>query len=80
MYQPRPYLAAPGVALFLLPSCEKNRTVPGKPAATLLNVSYDPTREFYAEPADWQKKIPNNSRSHTSTIADGGIFDRIYQP
>ena len=140
MYQPRPYLAALGVALLLLPSCGKNRTAPGKPAATLLNVSYDPTREFYAEvndvfakqwkkdygqelkidqshggsgkqarsvidgieadvvtlalsldidmihkergllPADWQEKLSNNSRSHTSTIADGAIFDRIYQP
>ena len=140
MYQPRPYLAPLGVAMPLPPSCGKNRTVPGKPAATLLNVSYDPTREFYAEvndvfakqwkkdygqelkidqshggsgkqarsvidgieadvvtlalsldidmihkergllPADWQEKLPNNSRSHTSTIADGAIFDRIYQP
>ena len=128
MYQPRPYLAALGVALLLLPSCGKNRTVPGKPVATLLNVSYDPTREFYAEvndvfakqwkkdhgqelkidqshggsgkqarsvidgieadvvtlalsldidmihkergllPADWQKKLPNNSSPYTSTI------------
>ena len=80
MYQPRPYLAALGVALLLLPSCGKNRMVPGKPVATLPNVSYDSTREFYAEPADWQRKIPNNSRSYTSTIAAAGIFDRIYQP
>ena len=80
MYQPRPYLAPLGVAMPLPPSCGKNRTVPGKPAATLLNVSYDSTREFYAEPADWQKKIPNNSRSYTSTIAADGIFVRIYQP
>jgi sulfate/thiosulfate transport system substrate-binding protein len=109
-------------------SCEKNVRSSGKPAATLLNVSYDPTREFYIEvndvfskqwkkdhgqelridqshggsgkqarsvidgieadvvtlalsldidmihkerdllPADWQKRLPNNSSPYTSTI------------
>ena len=80
MYQPRPYLSALGVAMPLPPSCGKNRTVPGRPVASLLNVSYDPIREFYSEPADWQKKLPNNRKSYASTIAADGIFDRIHQP
>ncbi|MES2924910.1 MAG: sulfate ABC transporter substrate-binding protein [Verrucomicrobiota bacterium] len=54
-------LAVSGAALFLLPSCGKNPAGTGKPAAvTLLNVSYDPTREFYIEVNDvftkqWKK-------------------------
>lgn len=116
-------------ALFLLSSCGKNKVADqsSKPVS-LLNVSYDPTREFYVEvndvftkqwkkdhgqelhidqshggsgkqarsvidgieadvvtlalsldidmiqkerdllPADWQKKLPNNSSPYTSTI------------
>ncbi|RYD48238.1 MAG: sulfate ABC transporter substrate-binding protein, partial [Verrucomicrobiaceae bacterium] len=124
-------ILTPLVALSLLPSfvsCEKRQPQTGTPAATLLNVSYDPTREFYVDvnkvfaeqwkkdhgqevhidqshggsgkqarsvidgieadvvtlalsldidmihkerdllPADWQKKLPNNSSPYTSTI------------
>jgi ABC-type sulfate transport system substrate-binding protein len=49
---------------------------------SLLNVSYDPTRELYQEVSlftidevfgGWQKA----QKTHFS---DGGLFDRIYQP
>jgi len=115
------------VSIFLI-SCRKTPTVDKTTTVTLLNVSYDPTREFYAEfnqefikywkdkhgqdvridqshggsgkqarsvldgldadvvtlalsqdvdmlhsqgkllPADWQKKLPDNSSPYTSTI------------
>ncbi len=115
------------LSVFLI-SCRKTPTVDKTAAVTLLNVSYDPTREFYAEfnqafitywkdkhgqdikidqshggsgkqarsvldgldadvvtlalsqdvdtlhtqrdllPADWQKKLPDNSSPYTSTI------------
>ncbi|MES2475608.1 MAG: sulfate ABC transporter substrate-binding protein [Verrucomicrobiota bacterium] len=54
-------MALLGAACILLPSCEKNPAVTGaKTSATLLNVSYDPTREFYIELNDvfakqWKK-------------------------
>ncbi len=46
--------------LLLLGSCEKKQIAPGPKSATLLNVSYDPTREFYVEVNDifakqWKK-------------------------
>ena len=45
-----PFLA-PGFALLLcaLPSCKKTAVPAGAEAVTLLNVSYDPTREFYVD-------------------------------
>ncbi|RYD20243.1 MAG: sulfate ABC transporter substrate-binding protein [Verrucomicrobiaceae bacterium] len=124
-------IITPLLALSLLSafvSCEKRQPQTGKATATLLNVSYDPTREFYIDvnkvfaeqwkkdhgqevridqshggsgkqarsvidgieadvvtlalsldidmihkerdllPADWQKKLPNNSSPYTSTI------------
>jgi sulfate/thiosulfate-binding protein len=124
-------IITPLLALSLLPafvSCEKRQPQTGKPTLNLLNVSYDPTREFYIDvnkvfaeqwkkehgqevhidqshggsgkqarsvidgmeadvatlalsldidmiqkerdllPADWQKKLPNNSSPYTSTI------------
>ncbi|RYD38693.1 MAG: sulfate transporter subunit, partial [Verrucomicrobiaceae bacterium] len=45
-------IITPLLVLSLLPgfvSCEKRQPQEGKKAATLLNVSYDPTREFYVE-------------------------------
>jgi len=117
-----------GSAILAAISCEKAEKAPGAPASvTLLNVSYDPTREFYVDvndvftkqwkkehgqdlkidqshggsgkqarsvmdgieadvvtlalsldvemlhkgnliPADWQKKLPDNSSPYTSTI------------
>jgi sulfate transport system substrate-binding protein len=57
-----PFLgAAVAAALLLSPSCGKKQTrALGTSAATLLNVSYDPTREFYVEVNDvftkqWKK-------------------------
>ena len=61
---------------------------------TLLNVSYDPTREFYADfnkqfAAQWQKDAGENISIRTSHggsgaqakfFADGAIFDKIYKP
>src|SRR6478752_5536980 len=43
-------LSLTSLALFFSTSCGKKPAVAGKPSsATLLNVSYDPTREFYLE-------------------------------
>ncbi len=55
-----------GSALMVAVSCEKRPTVTNGPAdATLLNVSYDPTREFYVEVNDvfarqWKKDHGQN--------------------
>jgi sulfate transport system substrate-binding protein len=63
-------------------------------ADTLLNVSYDVTREFFKDynaafAAHWQKKTGRTltlNQSHGGSskqarhFADGGLFDQIYVP
>ena len=58
-------------------------------ATTLLNVSYDPTREFYvaynAAFADYSKKqgggdLDSWTQAKATHFADGGVFDEICQP
>ena len=57
-------------------------------ATTLLNVSYDPTRELYE---DYNKEFPTLNlvtiedfggwtKAQKDHFADGGVFDQIYAP